>query len=253
MEIELDSVLGKFPGEKIVIISAEGIEERPLIKEAKIISMGAEAIIAKAIFLDIDVVIKWRFPKPYIPEELDKEFRRIRTITEAKALLKAISTGVNVPLPLYVEPEEGFIIMTYIDGYVLRDIVNQIDREKLCNICKIIGIYVAKLHDNSVIHGDVTTSNIMIEKESNDVYIIDFGLANFVKRIEDQAIDVHIFFRSIESVHSDVENIAKKCFIDGYSEIRKSYINKILDTVTYIRKMGRYIAERKMRGVWIIR
>lgn len=250
MEVELVNALQELLYEKIVIISANGIDQKDLIKDISILSMGAEAIIAKGVFLDVDVVIKWRFPKPYMPAELDREFRRLRTATEAKALLRSLIMGINVPAPLYVDPDKGILIMTYIDGWVLRDIINHLNEIEICNICRVVGSYIARLHENSIIHGDVTTSNIVIEKNSNEVYIIDFGLANFIKRLEDQAIDVHIFFRSLESAHYTIEDIAKKCFIEGYRQVRKDYTDKILNNVMHIRKMGRYVAERKIKSMW---
>lgn len=252
VEAELVKVLDRLLSEKVIIASADGIEEKSILKGIKFLNMGAEAVIARCMFLDVDAVIKWRFPKPYMPKELDREFRRSRTITEAKALLKALSLGINTPIPLYIESDEGLLIMTYIDGYVFRDIVDKINLKKVCDVCRNIGVFVAKLHEKSIVHGDVTTSNIILSKTLEEIYLIDFGLANFVKRIEDQAIDVHIFFRSIESAHHNVEDIAKECFIEGYKIIRGEYADKVLKMVKSIRRMGRYIAERKIRGVWVM-
>ncbi|MEM1645402.1 MAG: Kae1-associated kinase Bud32 [Ignisphaera sp.] len=257
MEVELLSdlfnVLSRLLSERIRIITALGAEEKYVLRNIDLLSMGAEAIIARCTFLDIDAVIKWRFPKPYIPPELDKDFRKTRTATEAKALLKAISLNINVPIPLYIDLEEGLIIMTYIDGMVFRDLIEKLSRDEICNVCRTIGIYIARLHENSIIHGDVTTSNILIDKNSEDVYLIDFGLTNFVNRLEDQAIDIHIFFRSVESVHHLVEDLAKQCFIEGYRDIRGDYTDKVLKMVNHIRKMGRYVAERKLRSVWSLK
>lgn len=250
MEIELLTTLQKILDEKITILSSNGVEEKAMIRDIKLMGMGAEAVIARGIFLDINAVIKWRFPKPYMPLELDKEFRRIRTATEAKALLRSLAIGINVPTPLYVDPDEGLLIMTYIDGNILRDIIDHLDKDNVCSICRAIGVYTAKIHENSIVHGDITTSNIIISKEDEEIYIIDFGLANFTKRLEDQAIDIHIFFRSIESAHHVVEDIAKKCFIDGYRSVRGDGTDKVLSTVIHIRKMGRYVAERRIKGVW---
>lgn len=250
---ELLNVLGNLLSEKIRVISVSGTEEKHILRNVELLSMGAEAVIARCTFLDIDAVVKWRFPKPYIPPELDKDFRKSRTATEAKALLKAISLGINVPIPLYADLEEGLIIMTYIDGMVFRDLIENFDLDEVCSVCRTVGIYVAKLHENSIIHGDVTTSNILIDKSSRDVYLIDFGLTNFVSRLEDQAIDIHIFFRSVESAHHAVEDLVKQCFVEGYREVRGDYTSKVLSMVNYIRRMGRYVAERKLRGVWSLK
>jgi len=247
---ELSKDLNSIASEKVIIYSASGVEEKNVLKDLKLISLGAEAAIVRCTFLDIDAVIKWRFPKPYMPPDLDKQFRVSRTITEAKALFKAISIGVLTPIPLYMDPARGLLIMTFVDGYSLRDAIQRLDENAVCDVCRIAGMYIAKLHENSIVHGDVTTSNIVIEKGTGDVYLIDFGLSNFVKRIEDEAIDVHIFFRSVESAHQDVEDLAKRCFIDGYRSVRGAYTDNILKMVLNIRRMGRYVAERRLRGVW---
>ncbi|MEM1897434.1 MAG: KEOPS complex kinase/ATPase Bud32, partial [Ignisphaera sp.] len=153
-------------------------------------------------------------------------------------------------IPLYIDDDAGLLIMSFIDGVSLRDSMDSLSIENVCEVCRKIGLYVAKLHKNSIVHGDITTSNILLEKDSKNVYIIDFGLTNFTSRLEDQAIDVHIFFRSIESTHHNFEDLAKKCFIEGYRQIRGDYTEKVLETVNNIRKMGRYVAERKIKSIW---
>ena len=250
MEIDLKKVLSSLLNERILLVLPNGEEIKDMLKDVKIIAMGAEAIIAKAVFLDIDVIIKWRFPKPYMPQHLDNEFRKIRTSTEAKALFKSIAIGIKVPIPLYIDDDAGLLIMSFIDGVSLRDSMDSLSIENVCEVCRKIGLYVAKLHKNSIVHGDITTSNILLEKDSKNVYIIDFGLTNFTSRLEDQAIDVHIFFRSIESTQHNFEDLAKKCFIEGYRQIRGDYTEKVLETVNNIRKMGRYVAERKIKSIW---
>lgn len=251
MEIEFYNILKDFLEENVVIVRPGVKEIKHILDDVRIVGMGAEAIVARAVFLDLDVVIKWRFPKHYMPPHLDVEFRKIRTSIEAKALFKSLAIGVNTPIPLYVDEDKGILIMSFIDGFLLRDVIPYLDNETICSICTTVGTYVAKLHENSIVHGDITTSNVMIDKDKDKIYIIDFGLANFVNRLEDQAIDIHIFFRSVESTHHYVENIVKKCFIEGYKQIRKKYTEKVVGMVNTIRRMGRYVAERKMKSVWI--
>ncbi|HDI02239.1 MAG TPA: Kae1-associated kinase Bud32, partial [Ignisphaera sp.] len=235
--------------EHVFFISNEGMKELPLVTEIAEIWRGAEAIVYRASFLGIESVIKWRFPKVYMPRDLDKQFRIFRTSIEVKAILKAVQAGINVPVPLFVDIEEGLIILMYIDGVTFRDLANTIEEKELCRICNIIGSYAGKLHQNSITHGDLTTGNVIVDKEGI-VYLIDFGLAEFSSRLEDHAVDVHIFFRSIESSHSEREEIMKECFIKGYESIRKDLTKRVLDLVEEIRKRGRYVAERRLRTEW---
>ncbi len=210
---------------------------------------GAEAAIYRAKYAGIDAIVKWRFPKLYMPRDLDVTFRENRTRTEAKALLHALRIGVRVPVPLYVDPLLGILIMEFIPGAVLRDVVDSINSEQRCKICREIGRYAAKLHMAGLIHGDLTTSNVIIG--DNKIVLIDFGLAEFSKRLEDHAIDVHIMFRSIESTHYNHEKEMKECFIEGYREIAgDNYTKFVLRVVEEIRRSGRYVAERRARTEW---
>ncbi len=248
MEIE-SPALKKLLEEEAIIVTADGIKHLRILSDVQLIAMGAEAYIYKAKFMDIDAIIKWRFPKNYMPKDLDETIRRTRTELEAKMLWKARFLGIKAPIPLYIDLDEGILIMTFIHGHNFRDIANIIDVDKLCNIVKTVGIYAAKLHLNGIVHGDLTTSNIIVD--NNSVYLIDFGLATISKRLEDIAIDVHIFFRSIESAHPTIEEIAKRCFVEGYKQVvGEDRLKMVLKAVENIRLRGRYVAARKLRSEW---
>ncbi len=249
MEIELPESLRSMIKEKLYIYTG-GIKTIDILSKPIVLSIGAEAYILKCRFMDIESIIKWRFPKPYMPPELDK-IRSIRTEIEAKIMWKSLLMGVKTPIPLYVDTDDAIIIMTYIEGNTLRELVDRIENEELCRICREVGDYAAKMHINGISHGDLTTSNVIIDSREGLVHLIDFGLASFGKRDEDYAIDIHIFFRSIESAHINREGIMKDCFLNGYSSTagsEKAY--KMLKIVNDIRKRGRYVAERKLRSEW---
>jgi len=250
MEIELPELLKNMIREKLYIY-ADDIKSIDILSEPLILSIGAEAYILRSRFMGIESVIKWRFPKPYMPPELDREFRSVRTETEAKIMWKSLLIGVKTSVPLYVDIDNAIIIMTYIEGNTLRELVKQAEDEELCKVCHEIGVYTAKMHMNGISHGDLTTSNVLIDSRERQVYLIDFGLASFGRRAEDYAIDIHIFFRSIESAHIAREKIMKECFLDGYEAISGSgEVSKMLRIVNDIRKRGRYVAERKLKSEW---
>ena len=246
---KVEEVLRDLLNENVVIVTARGVEKRRLLRQLEEVWRGAEAVIYRGKLLDIDVVVKWRFPKPYLPREFDEMMRRRRVIDEVKASLRAHAVGIPVPLPLYADAARGVIVFQYIEGEVLRDVVESLDTSTLCRICRDLGKYLGKLHEVGIVHGDYTTGNVIVCGEK--VYVIDFGLAMFSKRLDDHAIDVHIFFRSIESTHIGREEIMKKCFIEGYTAIRKDVARAVLNKVDEIRKWGRYVAERKLRSVWV--
>lgn len=250
MEIELPDSLKMMSREKLYIYTGY-IRAVDVLSTPSILSIGAEAYILRGKFLGIESVIKWRFPKPYMPPELDREFRSIRTEIEAKVMWKCLLMGIRTPIPLYVDTDDAIIIMTYIEGSTLRELVHRIRDEELCRVCSDVGIYTAKMHMNGVSHGDLTTSNVIVDSKEGQTHLIDFGLASFGKRGEDYAIDIHIFFRSIESAHINHEKTMKECFVKGYSSIAgDDEASKMLKIVNNIRKRGRYVAERKLKSAW---
>ncbi len=246
--MEIVEVLRDLLNEEIVIVHPQGVEKKPLLHELRELWRGAEAIVYKGKMLGMDVVIKWRFPKPYMPPEFDSVIRRRRIVDEVRASIKACTVGVPVALPLYADPDRGIVVFQFIEGDVLRDVANSMESETLCRVCRELGLYLGRLHKAGIVHGDYTTGNVLI---SNDrPYIIDFGLALFSERVDDHAIDVHIFFRSVESTHTEREEEMKRCFIEGYTAVRGDIAKIVFAKVEEIRKWGRYVAERKLRGVW---
>ncbi len=129
------------------------------------IQQGAEAIVT---FKD-GTVIKERIKKSYRHEAIDKVIRKGCTRREAKLLQKAAE---HVPVPKVVSScdKEMVITMEKVEGQKLRDAINDVDRK---DIFTRVGRKIAKLHNAHIIHGDLTTSNILVHDK---VYFIDFGL-----------------------------------------------------------------------------
>jgi len=191
-----------------------------------------------------------RVPKPFLPPEFDEFMRRRRTRTEARIMEHARRLGVRVPRVLFVDVDSGTIIMELLKGVVLRDAEPLLPDNELCRILEVVGSYAAKLHESGIVHGDLTTGNVVVC--NGDVYLIDFGLAEYIPLLEEQAVDVHVAFRSIESSHGERAELMKRCFIEGYRRVRGDRITElVLAKVEEIRSMGRYVRERKrVRTVW---
>ena len=188
-----------------------------------IIGHGAEAIVRK----EGNEVVKERVAKAYRHPQLDKQLRTSRSKAE-KRLLEKASKLINVPKVTYGDNES--IRMEHVDGPVLKEVL-----ENNLEFAKTVGQYLAKLHDNDIIHGDLTTSNILIKK--NEIVFIDFGLAYRSKRIEDKAVDIHVFKQALESKHHKVYNKAYKEFLKGYKESKQS--KEILDRLRAVEARGR--------------
>ena len=193
----------------------------------KEIARGAEAVI----FLEDNKIIKNRIKKNYRIDELDRKLRINRTKREIN-LLKKSSEIINVPKLLSFTDTE--IITEYINGNKLSDVFDNIDeREK---ICFKIGEYLAKLHNKDIIHGDLTTSNIMINK--NYIYFIDFGLGFISNKIEDKAVDLHLFRQAFESRHFGKWEDYFNSAIEGYKISKNA--DAVLKQIAKVESRGRY-------------
>ena len=198
----------------------------------KLIYQGAEA----KIFLleDLSLVIKDRIKKNYRIEELDKKIRKRRTKSEIK-LLKKSSEIINSPK---VKKESDYEFeMDFIDGKKLSDYLDSFSINEQKKILRKIGESVAKLHSENIIHGDLTTSNMILNK--GEIYFIDFGLGYISRRIEDKAVDLHLLRQALEARHFKNWEILFKEFLKGYKNFSNDY-KKVLERFKAVERRGRY-------------
>jgi Kae1-associated kinase Bud32 len=203
----------------------------------KIIYKGAEAEIRVSEFLDRLVVEKKRISKSYRIKEIDNNLITSRTKEEAKLIGEARKSGVCVPIIFDVNVPEGILIMQYIQGDRIKDIINDIDEKKRRKLCIRIGESIAQLHNNSIIHGDLTTSNMIYYQEN--IYFIDFGLGIKSEEVESQGVDLHVLMEAFESTHSQFP----KCFsyvMKGYSNKYRLNVKSVVQKINDIVKRGRY-------------
>lgn len=214
----------------------------------KLIKIGAEAYLYLIDFFGIKAILKKRIPKDYRHPEFDIKLRKRRTINEARMLYYSRKAGVPTPLVLDVDIDETYLIIEYIDGIVLRDLINQgVNSKLLENIFVHVGELIGRLHSNGIVHGDLTTSN-MILQNNNTLYFIDFGLAEKSSELEDQGVDLHLMLRSLESTHPEIAYKAFNYVLKGYAKVMgKEYTLKVGSKVKEIRMRGRYVEERRKR------
>ena len=198
---------------------------------SKLIAQGAEA----RIFLEDNKIKKERFQKTYRLKQLDNKLRGFRTRREAKILEKL--NAINFPSPRLIENDEKEkLVMEKIDGKLIKDVLEKFDYKKLCNE---IGKKVAILHNNLIIHGDLTTSNMIYNKE---IYFIDFGLSFFSEKAEDKAVDLHLLKEALESKHYRIWEKAFNLVLESYKkEAKKSH--ETLKRLGAVEKRGRYRAK----------
>ncbi len=234
----------------------------------KQIAQGAEAIIS----LDKNKIIKNRVPKKYRHPILDEKIRRQRTKSEAKLLTKA-SEIINAPQ--IINQDKFTIEMQHINGERLSETLNQKSEQEQFQIMKQIGEQIGKLHDKNIIHGDLTTSNTILAKDSSSkksrleinklpegqkddashlidkcaqstpissptqpkVFLIDFGLGFISTRIEDKAVDLHLIKQALEAKHWENHNRLFFQFLEAYQPEDR---DKILQQLIKVEARGRY-------------
>ncbi|QGR16011.1 Kae1-associated kinase Bud32 [Sulfurisphaera ohwakuensis] len=212
-----------------------------IIRELK---RGAESIIYEGYFAGIHAIFKKRISKSYRDQKLDYKINSERTKLEARLMYSALKNGINVPALLLVDPYEYLIVMEYIDGFPVKEIVPKYKDDNLIRIGEMIGEIAGKLHKSGISHGDFTTNNLIYTTD-NEIFLIDFGLSKRSDDIEDFATDVHVFLRSLESVHYEFKDIIFKGFEKGYSKFMD--FKSIMNTVKQIRMRGRYVEERRSK------
>jgi len=202
-----------------------------------ILYQGAEAKICKSKYLGFDVVKKKRINKSYRIKEIDNRLIFYRTKEESKLMTDARKYGVCVPIIFDVDTENGIITMEYLNGKRIKDILNNVSEEERIRICRMIGENIAKFHNNDIIHGDITTSNMILQDDR--IHFIDFGLGEKNSEIEAKGVDLHVLMEAIESTHSRYSD----CFdyvLEGYKNKLNDDANIIIEKIQEIIKRGRY-------------
>ena len=213
----------------------------------ELIGIGAEAVLTLGELYGFKVVRKARLPKPYRDPKLDEALRRERTATEAKIMIEAKSLGIPCPTVLDVDLEEAVIVMDYVEGPRLSRVLTELPRDELTRIFVELGKYAGLLHAHGIVHGDLTTSNVILHW--GRPYLIDFGLSQYSRQLEDRGVDVHLFLRALESTHFSLSKFLFERFMEGYaSVVGEDEAKRVLEKVREIRRRGRYVSERRLKG-----
>ncbi|CAI0449417.1 unnamed protein product [Linum tenue] len=186
----------------------EGVGDGSLV----LLKQGAEAKVFELNFVGRRSVVKERFSKKYRHPMLDAKLTLKRLNAEARCMTKARRLGVCTPALYAVDPVLHSLTFEYVDGPAVKDVLlefgsNGIVEERLDDIAVQIGDAIAKLHDGGLIHGDLTTSNMLIRNVVNQLVLIDFGLSFTSTLPEDKAVDLYVLERALLSMHSSCGNV----------------------------------------------
>ena len=186
------------------------------------------------ISLDKDVITKDRVKKSYRLSILDQRLRKQRTKKESKILEK---TSTLIPVPKLIKTDDKEKIeMQFIEGKKLSEHLDSLKNAE--EIYKLIGENIAILHDNNIIHGDLTTSNMIYSTKENKLYFIDFGLSFESNKAEDKAVDLHLIKQALEAKHFSKFELFFKAVLEGY-KLSKNF-KETIKRLKSVEKRGRY-------------
>ena len=195
------------------------------------IAQGAEAVLMR----DKTRIIKERLSKSYRLPQIDESLRKFRTRREAKVLWRLEEMKFPAPHLQSFSDKRMSIVMDFVPGDKLRDVLMQGDEYQM--LAKEVGEKVGKLHAAHIVHGDLTTSNMIKHAETSELHIIDFGLSSFSEKVEDKAVDLFLLERALESTHYDKPEMFNSV-LEGYKESNPD-ANAVLERLKAVQGRGR--------------
>jgi len=214
-------------------------------KPPLLIKKGAEASLYFAEWHGRKVVMKRRLPKNYRPSMLDEQIRTYRTNHEPQLMHEAKKAGVPTPTIFLVEMGDATIIMGFIEGKQVKKLLGEVSKSERERLCVEIGELVGRLHGYGIVHGDLTTSNMILGVDGK-IFFVDFGLGEKTKELEARGVDLQLMKRALKSTHF---LFAEECFdavISGYAKVLGVITAKsVSDKIREIERRGRYVAERR--------
>ncbi|KAG8234297.1 hypothetical protein J437_LFUL014459 [Ladona fulva] len=249
------------------------------------VRQGAEARIYVGKYLGKLTLVKERFEKKYRHPDLDASLTKDRIKAEIRAIMRCKIAGIPTPAIYLVDLERRSIFMEYIKGLTVKEYVEKSEAEfseirvdgrgNLNNMLHQLGLrighIVARMHCSNIIHGDLTSSNILIcpgncdggseleefgidelmvtirdslcRSPSNQDYklvIIDFGLGKTDSSAEDKGVDLYVLERALLSTHPKVApKTLFPAIMKGYTDKCGKSAPEVIAKLDEIRMRGR--------------
>ncbi|KAI9311654.1 tp53rk protein [Dichotomocladium elegans] len=193
-------------------------------------------------------IAKERFPKLYRHPDLDRQLTAKRVVQEARCLYKCKKSGIDTPTLYFVDVPASTIYMERISGITVKQRLLNSQATSYADIdtdllAQKIGTSLGKMHAQDVVHGDLTTSNLMLRDGSDALVVIDFGLSYVSVFPEDKAVDLYVLERAFSSTHPNTAELFEK-ILENYAKIYKQS-KAVLRKLDEVRLRGR---KRSMIG-----
>lgn len=219
---------------------------------------GAEARVYKGTWLDKEVVIKQRFVKKYRHPDIESHISRERMRNEARSLTRCRMAGIRAPCVYDVDFTTNEIVMEKIkDSKTVRNLVYQyVDQGKCFTaaqqgegneltgdmecMARKIGTVLGRLHKCHIIHGDLTTSNMLLVEpfEESDIILIDFGMSYIEEKVEDKAVDLYVLERAVLGTHPRTEKFVE-ILLAEYERSGGKGVKAVIKKLDEVRLRGR--------------
>jgi len=215
----------------------------------ELFAQGAEARIYRTKFLTKDTIVKERFSKKYRHPLLDQKITSRRCVQEARNIVKVRRAGIDTPCLYFVDVDNSRIFMEFIHGLSLKQYIVQHQQQQQQQqqqtqsleweqkIIEMVGQTLANLHDVNIIHGDLTTSNLLIRDPPFSLVVIDFGLSYTSTLPEDKAVDLYVLERAFLSTHPNTEELFS-LILEQYAKSSKNS-PAVLKRLHQVRQRGR--------------
>ncbi|RDW82166.1 serine kinase bud32 [Coleophoma cylindrospora] len=250
------------------------IFKHPSASPPQLVTQGAEALLYRSTYLlpTLPCALKYRPSKPYRHPILDARLTKHRILSEARVLAKCRREGVPVPGVYALDESAGWLMIEWIEGEVVRIRLNEwlkrrkdagieegVDDAELVGLMGRVGAAVGRMHAVGVVHGDLTTSNLMLRPFSKkavngdalaednildgEIILIDFGLASQSVQDEDRAVDLYVLERAFGSTHPRAESLFKEVLVAYGKSFKGAAV--VLKKLEDVRMRGR---KRSMLG-----
>ncbi|XP_072013537.1 EKC/KEOPS complex subunit Tp53rkb-like [Amphiura filiformis] len=222
-------------------------DNNPVLASSQLIKQGAEAKIYRGVFMGRPCIAKQRFKKKYRHPTLDAKLTNKRIVQEVRSILRCRKQGITTPTVFFVDQENQCIYMEDIqDSVTVRDFIRRLqkstspdDQTALQELADKIGSVLASMHSCDIIHGDLTTSNMLLRQpeSSSPLILIDFGLSQISTLHEDKGVDLYVLERAFLSTHPNTEELFERVLkVYGQSYKKSADVLKKLEDV---RQRGR--------------
>lgn len=201
-----------------------------------LLKRGAEAELRRTEFLGRPAIEKRRAPKAYRLTELDASLRRSRIRTEARLMADARAVGVSVPILYDIDVAGATIVMEFVEGPTVKEVFDRGGPTSVA-VARDLGQVVGRLHRGGIVHGDLTTSNMIVR--DGRIVMIDFSLGARDSSREARGVDLHLLREGLMSAHPRAATYYREA-LRGYREVLGRDAASVIATVREIEGRGRY-------------